>query len=557
MEYLLKASAITTLFYLCYKVFLQRETFFESNRWFLLIGLLATIFLPLLVIPIYIKNPNAVLNLSDLLKNVNVTNTSTKINYSFIVLSTVYIVGASFFFFKLILEFVSLFRLIKKNKSIKKGGYTYIVTEHNTSPFSFFNFIVYNPKQFNTDELRHIINHEKIHVKHWHSVDTLLIQFATIFFWFNPFVWFYKKELQQNLEFIADKNAQSISSCKKSYEYVLLKTTINKHQLILTNNFYTSLIKKRIIMLHKSKSNKLNALKYAFVLPLLAIFLMSFNTKEVYLNDNQSSIIHTLENNKIAIINKDFTDAELEITTAEFKNIGVTLNFKGVKRNSKNEIIAIKVVASSKKSNANLSISSDEAIKSIKITYNNEDDSISIGSIESKKIFITNDGTHKIVKSESDSNVFILTEDEEGKDHNIKVIIKDKNGNSKDSNTFVKREVIHLDSDDSEGHGKVVYITKDKDGKTIKEEIIKGSKNLTWVVEEDETKKEDGNIFISTDGNNSSPLIFIDNKESTKAAMEELSPDDIATVNVLKGKTAINKYGERATNGVIMITTKK
>ena len=56
MEILLKASAVTALFYLCYKLFLQRETFFESNRWFLLSGLVLSVCVPFLVIPIYIES---------------------------------------------------------------------------------------------------------------------------------------------------------------------------------------------------------------------------------------------------------------------------------------------------------------------------------------------------------------------------------------------------------------------------------------------------------------------------------------------------------------------
>ncbi|MBO0360303.1 hypothetical protein J0X19_20250 [Hymenobacter sp. BT186] len=51
-------------------------------------------------------------------------------------------------------------------------------------------------------------------------------------------------------------------------------------------------------------------------------------------------------------------------------------------------------------------------------------------------------------------------------------------------------------------------------------------------------------------------LYFIDGEKSTKASMEQLSPEAIATVNVLKGDNARNKFGEAAASGVIIITTK-
>ncbi|WP_282166074.1 TonB-dependent receptor plug domain-containing protein, partial [Cellulophaga baltica] len=40
-------------------------------------------------------------------------------------------------------------------------------------------------------------------------------------------------------------------------------------------------------------------------------------------------------------------------------------------------------------------------------------------------------------------------------------------------------------------------------------------------------------------------------------AASDINPDDIASINVLKGAAATALYGSRASNGVVMITTKK
>jgi beta-lactamase regulating signal transducer with metallopeptidase domain len=50
------------------------------------------------------------------------------------------------------------------------------------------------------------------------------------------------------------------------------------------------------------------------------------------------------------------------------------------------------------------------------------------------------------------------------------------------------------------------------------------------------------------------PLVIIDGKESDR--LKELSPDEIASISVLKGASAINKYGEKGKGGVIEILTK-
>ena len=56
--------------------------------------------------------------------------------------------------------------------------------------------------------------------------------------------------------------------------------------------------------------------------------------------------------------------------------------------------------------------------------------------------------------------------------------------------------------------------------------------------------------------NNTSPLLVIDGVP-TKAGMHELNPNDIENIQVLKDASSASIYGSRASNGVIIITTKK
>ena len=584
MEYLLKAAAITALFYLCYTLFLKRDTFFESNRWFLLIGLLATICLPLIIIPIYIEQTTTTVTG----QSINIaasslgSTTESSFNYTKLII-WIYGLGTTLFFAKLLLEFSSLFILLRSNISKKVGPYTFIETQKAISPFSFFNYIVYNPNQFNAEELELIIKHEKVHVDQKHSVDILLVQLVTVIFWFNPFIWLYKKDLQQNLEFIADYNAQRKSLCERSYQELLLKTSITNHQLVLANNFYNSLIKKRIVMLHKSKSNKLNLLKFLLVLPLVALFLMSFNTKNVYLDANPTLKSETTFGDiEMVMITKDFTDSDFEKVKKEFANKGITLKFKGIKRNSNGEIIAIKIEAKSKKSNASYNINADEGIKPIKITFDEDSDAISIGNVgehhfggHNSMYFTSKDGEHKIVKSGQGSNVYVFSEGEheeheeheereEHEEHDVEIIVKGKDGKKhKNKRVIVKdSNVFHLDSDD--GETEKVYIVKEsKDGKKVKEEIIvKGHSNVEWHSDDESDhevnvfKTKGGNVMYYSGDGNEKPLVYINGKASTFEEMQKLGTS-IKYMEVLKGDKAIKKYGKKAKDGVLLITTKK
>ena len=256
MEYILKTSALIGLFYLCYKLFLQRDTFFKTNRWFLLLGLVISFGFPLIVIPIYITKQ---------ITAQFIPFTSTQTGNSSIMVESIdwnqillyiYALGVIVLSLRFLIQICSLVMLLSRGKSIQKDGFVFIETQKAIAPFSFFNYIVYNPNNFDQKELDQIINHEKIHAIQHHSIDILIGHIATIFSWFNPIIWFYRKDMEQNLEFIADNEVVSQSECSKSYQYILLKSSVPNYQMALTNNFYNSLIKKRIVMLHKNRSKK-------------------------------------------------------------------------------------------------------------------------------------------------------------------------------------------------------------------------------------------------------------------------------------------------------------
>ena len=52
-------------------------------------------------------------------------------------------------------------------------------------------------------------------------------------------------------------------------------------------------------------------------------------------------------------------------------------------------------------------------------------------------------------------------------------------------------------------------------------------------------------------------LYIIDGKEMASGSMNDVDPNTIKSINVLKGENALKKYGEKGKNGVIEITTKK
>lgn len=87
------------------------------------------------------------------------------------------------------------------------------------------------------------------------------------------------------------------------------------------------------------------------------------------------------------------------------------------------------------------------------------------------------------------------------------------------------------------------------------QQLIAESKPMISANAKSESKKV---VSLKTDDKSkaNNPLIIIDGKQCTYNALEQLSPNDILNITVLKDPEAIKKYGEKGNNGVIVINTK-
>ena len=693
MDYFIKTSIVVSLFYLCYVLFLKRETFFQHNRWFLLTGLGIALLFPLIIIPVEI--PIAPKDYGYTMVSGNVLNTTvandlvdTQFNW-LILLPIIYLTGLCLCFIQFILQFGSLTILLLKNPKQKHGFYTYVIIKNKVSPFSFFKWIVFNPESYNQEELDLVLAHEKVHVNQLHSIDIIFTQLVCCVFWFNPILWLYKKDVKQNLEYIADYTTQRALKNEKHYQILLLKTTIANQNMPLTNNFYNSLIKKRIVMLQKSKSNSKKKWRYALMLPIILGLLLSMNTKEIYVeaepiisdgaelveakslhknvNKSPQNVIINIESplnipetiteqNKQeakkqqnatdkgsvataskpagktpimvapksvleVIITKNTTERELKNIAEDLEGKGLTIRIKGVKRNSDGEITAIKIDAKSKKSNSNYSIKTDDGIAPIRIMYDLENNSISIGNKKSSNhdslvyVYETEGSVNKI-HGTNKANVFIHSDDIDivhEQDPNGKVVIGSwtVDGNAKvvrgDKIRVITEGIITEDNKDiiiekiskneklKIGGGQVFEVISEDDdntfeiiiddegNKTIREKVIvdgnkikiitkgevsdikgKVSKNIWIDVDDDEVedivvlKKSDKKNKIVFKGNkDKNPLVVLDGKTYTKFQIEDMDLGDVESINVFKGGEAIKKYGKKAKDGVIEIITKK
>ena len=86
--------------------------------------------------------------------------------------------------------------------------------------------------------------------------------------------------------------------------------------------------------------------------------------------------------------------------------------------------------------------------------------------------------------------------------------------------------------------------------------IILGLALLLFINATANAQKEVIVINKSTKSSVDNPLIVVDGKIEAAAKMDDYDPNNIQSVNVLKGESAIKKYGQKAEKGVIEITLK-
>ncbi|KAA1245798.1 M56 family metallopeptidase [Aquimarina sp. RZ0] len=588
LMYLLKSSAVLILFYLVYFFLLRKDTFFKANRNFLLLGILCSLALPFLRFTKteFIKKPN--------FQFVEITTTSSvldpelasSINWWSIIF-IIYISISCILLVRLGFQLVSLRKIFAKNRITTNEEFSLIKTSRNIAPFSFFKYIIFNPSLHTASELKMILTHEKVHAKQYHSLDLLIINIITIFQWINPFAWLYKKSLQQNLEFIADSETIQDISSKREYQLTLVKVSSNNYST-LTNNFYQSLIKKRIVMLNKKQSNHQNLWKVTIILPLLSLFLWGFNTKtEIQyrtdetldqtpyssinqknkdnstLNkllppiDEKEEIIHRKDKH-ISPSKKEYTPVNKQQIRSKNKQETSTTTQKTTKqkvistsKNSKIKTAAIEFIVSKNSSKEDL-----EKIKrifkneySVEISFSdikrNLDDQITGISVNMSS---EKSNANFSIENESPIQAFVISYDSK----NDKIRIGQSQG------MLVKRKknkngvtIVGIDPNDK---NEMIFIDPDEYENKI---VIRGSKD----------KNKGSNIFIHSNDSatifdfdedfDKEPLFFIDGKKASKKEVKKLKSHHIQSIDVSKGKNSIKKYGKKAKDGVINIKTKK
>ncbi len=296
---LFKSSIIITAFLLVYYLFLYRSSHFNINRAFLIIGMLLILSIPFIDItyPVYVEmqtydSKEQFVTIPEEIPDVPVMKEVEPIQQSIdwkITILWIYVVVSILLTLRLLSSLMYGFWLFRTAQKIKWKSSSIYIHHRVKNPMVFGSWIFIRDKSYLEPEKEQVLIHELIHKKQNHWIDMLLSELLLIICWINPLTLVYRKAVQNNLEYIADRGVLNTGLQLNAYIQSILCETMGAKAIVLANHFRTSQNKQRVKMMKNVKPAKWGKFKLLLILPLTGMLLWAFSEPE-YLYKQQESI---------------------------------------------------------------------------------------------------------------------------------------------------------------------------------------------------------------------------------------------------------------------------
>ncbi len=531
LAYIVQVNILLAIVYGGYMLLLKNLTFYQLNRVYFLSGVLFALIYPFLDIrSLFQQHIEPVGELIAFMPNLSLTEKQQGIYTLENLLYGIISLGLLWFAARLCIQLFSLLRIHFHSVEAAWKNYLYRNVLFPIVPFSFLNKIYVNKEQHQELELHDIFEHEDIHVKGLHSLDILCFEILLIVCWYNPFVWLMRSAVRQNLEFLTDQQVLNKGIDRQTYQYSLLHVSKQGTSVAISNQFNFKLLKKRIMMMNKKRSSKLQLSNYAFLLPIIIFSAGAFTVTKA--DDHIIEVVNIAKETDVSelgrVLHNDGSTLTDTLNVTDEKRLD-TLKIVEFKADSEDfSEIAGKVTG--------VSVFSDTTKSSTKtVIFRGSEGTMKaplfiVDGVKQGVLFDTNElNPNNIASIEVLKDVAaVSTFGEEGKNGVVKIFTK-KSGGGAATNLLLHK------SDTS----KVQNISR---------VVVKGSKT--------ETIGSLGSILPVGTALEAKPLIILDGVEKSDRSMSDINPDDIDNVSILKNASATAIYGDKGANGVIIITTK-
>ena len=605
-----KVAVLIAVFYMFYRLMLARETFHRVNRLVLLLTAVASFVLPLCVITMHETVTMEAMPVMTV-DNLTVDDVApmpepvVETPWWQILLPVLFMIGMVVTIGHTLMSMFRILMLIKRSEKHPQSDGTTICVSGNADvpPFSWMHYIVMNQSDY-AERNAAILAHERGHIRLRHSWDLLLVDTLTALQWFNPAMWMLRSDLRAIHEYEADGEVLSLGINARQYQYLLITKAASIGGYSLANGISHSTLKNRINMMLHKKSSQTSLLKLLALVPIVGLAL-AVNAEKV------QDVVYT---NTVApsaeeLVNEEILQAEPQPAEVvdEAKNKPITFQVVFSPEDSPIAGVPVLIVETGKP------VKSAETDKDGKFVLDNP----VVGSLVtftvvnySKGIRITKDMVAKgdVVKVAFEANRSEKEESEGTPDSNKAYDVVDEMpqfpGGPSALFEFISKNIQYpKEAEDANLQGRVIVsFVVEKDGSVSNAKVVRpidplldaealrvvnsmpkwipGKQNgeafrvkytipVTFRVEGGIKGADDplvqkttaylAGYYAAKNGLPPTPktLILVDGKEVSYDELEKIKGESIDHMDVLKDKSAIEKYGEKAKDGVILITTKK
>ena len=282
LPYIIKSALTLALLYTCIMPLLEKETFHRLNRIIVHGCLLLSFIIPLIHFTDGTNQTIDMVRQAVQLPEIQIDGNANKQSVWSLtdILICIYTLGGVAMLSLTAIQTMSLMLRLRRCEHITDNkGNVIVLTDYATSPFCLFHYIVMSHDDYANNRC-FVLTHEQEHIRLRHYIDLIILQFATIIQWFNPFVWLIGKNLKAIHEFEVDEAVLNKGIDATQYQKFLVVKAVGNRLQPFANNLNKESLKRRIIMMNQKRSNRWMMLKALFVIPVatLAVSVFASNT---------------------------------------------------------------------------------------------------------------------------------------------------------------------------------------------------------------------------------------------------------------------------------------
>jgi beta-lactamase regulating signal transducer with metallopeptidase domain len=542
LRYILSSSACLLIAYCVYRLVFRHDNMFRHQRLFLVATLILSLLLPATRFRIELQkqevntftlraDQNAGYELTEITRAENPVKT---INYAALLLY-MYLTVMSLLLLNTVYQVLRIAFVIRSSRKEQYNDLVICSGDKISSPYSFL-WWIFIPDSVTDPEERHcIIAHESVHASQLHSVDIIMVEVLAAVLWFNPAIWLFRRSLLLLHEYLADEGTLNSGVERLKYQALLINQATEEKLVFVKSSFNNKLLKKRIIMMTEMKNRRngkfriLNLISVSTIMFITVALLNSFFPKDVKAASQKA------------------TSATTATSTQEVKK-----EKKRDKKDDKKDLEEVTVTGYQKSVSAestgqDVKKDNTETGKDLK-----EVTVIGYGKSEATQDKKGRQETTTItVKSNSTANNIVISENKSSLDE-VTVIGYSNGRNSQipDSVNYIVDgvSVKNISDLNPDSIGSVNVLKQDK-------LIIIRTKSYEKKV--NKINKPAGTIIISDKSSLPGNLIYIlDDKQVSKEDIQNVNPNNIESISVLKDKEKVKQYSNEEHDGVIIITTK-